>query len=173
MILVLVIGKGSHESYLDLALVSRAFGASAITFCAKDAGDIRSIERAIKGTNSKWGGKFSVFHTKNWKEFINEKKNYLKIYLTMYGLPMKKLEYQIRTYKNILLIVSFTEAIKPLYRAADFNISITAQPHTCASAISVFLHNFYNGRELALHFENAGYKVVPEEHSIHIQKSKG
>ncbi len=172
MISILVIGKGNRESYLDLALVSRAFGASSITFCAKDARDIGPISRGISRTNSKWGGKFSVSYAKNWKDFIKEKKNYLKIYLTRYGVPMKKLEYQVRTYKNVLLIVSFTEAIRPLYKAADFNISITAQPHTSASSIAVFLHDFYNGRELAMHFENARYKIVPEEHGIHVQKSK-
>ena len=103
---VLAIGKGSRESYLDLALVSRAFGASFINFCNNDHKDIAYVSRTVSSLNNKWGGKFSVSRSGTWRGYVNEKKNYIKIYLTRYGVPMKSMEYRIRTYKNILLIVS-------------------------------------------------------------------
>jgi len=40
-----------------------------------------------------------------------------------------------------------------------------------SAAISIFLHDFYQGRELALHFENAKYKVVPQERGFRIDKT--
>jgi tRNA (cytidine56-2'-O)-methyltransferase len=49
-------------------------------------------------------------------------------------------------------------------------VSITDQPHSSTSAIAVFLHEFYSGRELAMHFENARYKVVPSEQGVHVEK---
>ena len=172
MIWILVIGKGSPEANLDIALTARAFGASSITFLSNSRKPDQNIIRHIKGVNKKWGGKFSISFSNNWKEFLKSKKNYIKIYLTRYGVPIKKVEYALKTYKNILIVVSMTESIKSLYKNCDFNVSITTQPHTCASSIAVFLHNFYNGRELAMHFENAKYKVVPEEHNIHVEKFK-
>lgn len=172
MIWVLVVGKSSYEHNLDLCLVARAFGASNITFGLKDKTGVKRLIRYCKLVDKNWGGRFAVSSTNNWKGFIKDKKNYLKVYLTRYGIPIKKMEYQIRTYKNVLVVVSTSESIKELYKATDFNLSITAQPHSCASSISVFLHDFYNGRELAMHFENAKYKIAPEEHGVRIQKSK-
>ncbi len=169
---MLVVGRSSYEDELSLFMVARAFGAGSITFYPEDRRIMRKLSRKCKALNRDWGGSFSYSFTDNWKRFIDEKKNYLKVYLTRYGLPMKNIGYQVRTYKNLLIIVSEKEDIKPLYKVADFNLSITAQPHSCASAIGVFLHDFYQGRELAMHFENARYKVNPEQHGISIKKEK-
>ena len=172
MIWVLVVGRASGETSLDLCLVARAFGASSITFAPGPKANASGLVRYSSALNRKWGGRFSITFAKDWKRFISEKKNYVKIYLTRYGIPIKKVEYTLKTYKNILIIVSMSESVKSLYKACDFNVSITNQPHTSASAIAVFLHNFYNGRELAIRFENAAYKVVPSEHDIHVEKAR-
>ncbi len=172
MITVLVVGKTGYEHKLDLCMVARAFGASSITFSPDDKESSKRLERACKALRRDWGGVFAVSSTNNWKGFMKDKKNYLKVYLTRYGIPVKKLGYQIRTYKNVLVVVSIKESVKQLYKAADFNMSITTQPHSCASAIAVFLHSFYDGRELAMHFENARYRITPDDHGIRIQKEK-
>jgi tRNA (cytidine56-2'-O)-methyltransferase len=172
VIWVLVIGKSSHETKLDLCLVARAFGASNISFAESNKSNDRKLSRYCDNINGKWGGKFSVSFFKDWKKFLDTKKNYVKVYLTRYGLPVKKVEYALKTYKNILIMVSMSESVKSLYKTSDFNVSITTQPHSSASSIAIFLHNFYDGRELAMHFENAKYKIIPEEHDIHIEKSK-
>ena len=170
LISVLVVGRSDYEDELSLCMVARAFGASTITFCPEDKSIMRKLSRKCKALNRDWGGAFSFSFTNDWKRFVKEKKNYLKVYLTRYGMPMKKIGYQVRTYKNVLIIVSEKETIKQLYKAADFNLSITTQPHSCASAIGVFLHDFYQGRELAIHFENARYKVSPEQHGMKVEK---
>lgn len=69
----------------------------------------------------------------------------------------------LKTYKNLLLIVTLKEEVNPIQRIADFSISVSSQPHCSAAAIAIFLHEFYNGRELAMHFENAQYKLVHKE----------
>jgi tRNA (cytidine56-2'-O)-methyltransferase len=173
MISVLVLGKSSYDSCIDICMISRAFGASNITFFPSKGSAIEAkLKRSIKQANKKWGGNFSVYFCNNWEKFIKEKRNYLKIYLTRYGMPIIKMRYRISTYKNILLITSFSESIKAAYDAADFNISISSQPHTCGSSIAIFLHDFYQGRELAMRFENPKYKVVPSQHGVEIKPNK-
>lgn len=96
--------------------------------------------------------------------------NYKKVYLTRYGVPLQDVIGTLRTYKNLLLIVTSKEAFHPAYTKADFSVSITTQPHSSASATAVFLHEFYSGRELAMRFENARYKILPSENGAHVQK---
>ncbi len=165
---MLVIGKGSYESNMDLCLAARAFGAQSVTFAT---GKSPRFARQFARLNRKWGGDFAVDFTDDWKGFIAGKKNYKSIYLTRYGTPINKLKYSLKTYKNILLIVTLTEAYKNLYKMSDFNVSITTQPHCSTAAIAIFLHLFYEGRELAMHFENAQYKVIPEDHRVHVEKA--
>ena len=166
---VLVIGKNTFENNMDICLSARAFGASNVTFVTKRN---PRLERHFKSLNKKWGGSFFVSFTNNWKNFLMEKKNYKIVYLTRYGVPITKVEYSLKTYKNILLVVTQTEGVKNLYKMADFNISITSQPHCSSAAIALFLHHFYEGRELAMHFENAKFKVIPEERRIHVERVK-
>ena len=133
------------------------------------AGIIRYVNKLEK----KWGGRFRVSFLKSYKDAFKKAANYKKVYLTRYGMPLNKLTYTLNTYKNIMLIVSYTEAPSKLLNGlADFNVSVTDQPHCSAPAIAVFLHDFYRGRELAMHFENAKYKVIPKEHGVGIEKIK-
>ncbi|MGC8478429.1 MAG: hypothetical protein ACP5NE_00670 [Candidatus Micrarchaeia archaeon] len=156
MISVLVIGKGSYENCKDLALTARAFGAQSVTFTMRAN---RKLANYIKRTNSRWGGKFDVYFEKNWNEVIERSKNYEKVYLTLGGVPINKMIYRIRTYKNIMLIVTLQGRERDFGQFADFNVSITNQPHSTISSVAVFLHMFYSGRELAIRFNNAKYKI--------------
>ncbi len=166
---VLVIGKNGYESNVDISLAARAFGAQNITFVDRKN---QKLVRQIQALNRKWGGNFAINFSDDWKREIEAKKNYKVVYLTRYGVPMHKNQYAIKTYKNILLVVTLSENFKNLFGMSDFNVSITTQPHCSAAAIAVFLHNFFEGRELAMHFENAQFKVVPEERKIHIERTK-
>ncbi|MGC8648605.1 MAG: tRNA (cytidine(56)-2'-O)-methyltransferase [Candidatus Micrarchaeia archaeon] len=167
MITVLVLGKNSYERNLDIALTARAFGASEVVYTSnKD----QKLIKQVKNIVNKWGGVFSVDFIKNWKKYIKEKKNYKTIYLTMYGKPLNSTTSFVRDYKNLIIIVSSADVNKSLLQTADFNVSITNQPHCETSAIAIFLHHFYEGRELAIHFENAKYKIVPAERNIKVTR---
>ena len=172
MIKVVLVGRMEKSKLIDVALTARAFGASELIATQKEQKDKLYITKYFKEINDDWGSSFKVSFDSNWKKLILERNNnYKTIYLTKYGSSIKKSEYAISTYKNIMLIVSTTDNIKELYDMADFNISLTTQPHTIISSIAVFLNMYYKGRELAMHFENAKYKIIPENHGIHITKS--
>lgn len=167
LIHVLVIGKGSYENNLYLALTARALGASAITITGRKD---RKILKHISSTNRKWGGRFSVSFTNDYRKILKGSNRYKKVYLTRYGLPLNKFSYVLRTYKNILLIVTLRENPGTIHNLSDFNISISDQPHSASASVAIFLHDFFGGRELAMHFENAKYKVVPKERGVDIEK---
>jgi tRNA (cytidine56-2'-O)-methyltransferase len=149
-------------------MVARAFGASELIFSSKK--DPR-LTKLVRSNNKKWGGSFSVGFEPDYMKVLDSNNNYKSVYLTRYGMPLQDVIGTLRTYKNLVLIVTNKEAFGPAYTKADFSVSITAQPHSSVSAIAVFLHEFYSGRELAMRFENARYKVIPSEQGAHIEES--
>ena len=170
MISILAIGRYSYLNSLDLCLTARALGASEVIFTRKKE---PKIIRYVNRLEKNWGGKFNVSFVKSYKNALAGTTNYVKVYLTRYGTPLNKLAYTLNTYKNIMLIVSYTEAqSKLLDGLADFNVSISDQQHCSIASIAIFLHDFYRGRELAMHFENAKYKIIPNEHGASIEKIK-
>jgi tRNA (cytidine56-2'-O)-methyltransferase len=169
---VLAVGSSTYSTSLDLCLTSRALGASEIIFIGKKSDS--KILHYMESLNKKWGGRFKVKFTKSSKEALKSASKYAKVYLTRYGMPLQEKSYTLRTYKNMLLIVTLQDKdeMNPMHKIADFNISVSSQPHCSAAAIAIFLHEFYNGRELAMHFENAQFKLVPHEHEVEIKKLK-
>jgi len=168
MICILIIGKGSFENYIEMIMTARAFGASSLILTDKRN---ERLARYAKGLCNKWGGVFDVYFTNDWRRVLKEKRNYKSVYLTRFGMPINSKLSMIKTYKNLIVIVTMNETYKPIFERSDFNVSITPQPHTNASAIATFLYTFYTGRELALRFKNAKLKVAPSEHSIHIERT--
>jgi tRNA (cytidine56-2'-O)-methyltransferase len=166
---VLAVGRSTYSKSLDLCLTARALGASEITIVGKK--EPRLI-RHMNGLNKKWGGRFKVQFAKNYKEVLTSMPKYAKVYLTRYGMPLHDKSYTLKTYKNLVVIVTHKDEINPIHKLADFNVSISSQPHCSAAAVAIFLHEFYNGRELAMHFENAELKLVPQEHGVEIKKTK-
>ena len=167
MITAMAIGKFNEQEINAIITSSRAFGASNLILTQeKDRGIIDFCRKL----NSKWGGNFYIEFTKDWMSEIKSRKMYKVVYLTQFGIQINKRINVIRTYRNLILIVTKNDPNKEIMEVSDFNVSITGQPHTCSAAMSIFLHDFYQGRELALHFENAKYKVVPQERGFRIDK---
>jgi len=150
-----------------MCLTARALGASEIIFTR---GRETKISHYMGNLEREWGGTFKVSFNSDYRKVMDEANMYKKVYLTRYGTPLRKMMYPIKTYKNIMLIVSSVKASSPsLHELADFNVSVTDQPHCGSAAIAIFLHEFYQGRELAVHFENSKYKVIPKEHGINVE----
>lgn len=164
---VLAVGSGTHQESLDLCLTARAFGAAEITLVGRND---PKLLKYMNGLNKKWGGSFRVKFVKNYKDALKSASKYTKVYLTRFGMALQSKSYILKTYKNMVLIVSTKDVSKQLHQIADYNISISTQPHCGAAAIAIFLHEFYNGRELAMHFENAKLKLVPSEHGIGVKR---
>ena len=140
-----------------VALTARALGADEIILSGeKDQGILKSIQDII----DRWGGDFKVFYEKNWKSLL---KSYEVIHLTMYGEPIQKQILKIRKSKKDKLIVVGSEKVpSEIYKLADYNIAVTNQPHSEVAALSIFLHELFQGKELNKKFKGK-IKVVPQK----------
>jgi tRNA (cytidine56-2'-O)-methyltransferase len=139
-------------------LVSRAFGAKAIFYSGEKD---KALEESVKGVVREWGGPFEIKHVKNWRTFV---KNFRgkKIHLTMYGLPVQKRISEIRKTRQLLIIIGGEKVPGDIYQFADFNISVTSQPHSEVAALALFLHEDLQGKELGKRFQKARRRIVPQ-----------
>ncbi len=110
-----------------------------------------------------WGGKFRVSYEKDWKKFIKKWKGKV-VHLTVYGMPIQEKIEDIEKSKDDLLIVIGGEKVPPeIYKLADWNISITNQPHSEIAALAIFLDKLFKGGELYKRFAEGTIRVEPEE----------
>lgn len=145
-----------------LFLTARAFGADGAFYSGQK--DER-IERSMEKVNESWGGNFEVKYVQNWRKVTKEWKKHggEVIHLTMYGLPAQKTIEQIsESPKDKLLVVGGAKVPGEIYELADWNVSITSQPHSEISALSVFLHMLFGGEEFSVAFKGAKMKIVPQ-----------
>jgi len=149
-----------------VALVARAFGASSITYTGQhDSG----LEDSVKRICDRWGGKapaghFSITYEKSAIPFIKRKKKegFAIIHTTMYGLPVQEKLSELKQ-KKLLIVVGSEHVPGQVYQLADLNIAVTSQPHSEVAGLALFLHEFFQGRELARKFPKAKLKVIPQE----------
>lgn len=148
------------------ALVARAFGANGICYSGqKDPGLERSVRKVVKN----WGGNFQIKYVKNWKKFLEDWPG-RTVHLTMYGLPVEKAIRKIRQTKRVLVVIGGEKVPGEVYKLADFNVSVTQQPHSEISALSIFLDRYFQGKELSLKFKGR-LKIVPQERGKKVIKA--
>jgi len=145
-----------------LFLTARAFGASKVIYSGQRD---QKMEEKIRKVTKDWGGTFTVEYEKDWKQTIKRWKARTGtiIHLTFYGLPMQNVIQEIReSAKNTFIIVGGAKVSRIVYQLSDWNVSVTSQPHSEISALSVFLHELFQGRELLKIFKNAKLKIIPQ-----------
>jgi tRNA (cytidine56-2'-O)-methyltransferase len=143
-----------------VCLTSRAFGASKIVYSGdKD----ESLESSVKKVVESWGGDFSISYEKDYSKTIKRFKNdkFTIVHLTMYGLPLQDEINSIKSFKDVLVVVGGEKVPSSVYRLADYNISVTSQPHSEIAALTLFLDKYYNSKELTLEFKDAKLKIKP------------
>ncbi|MCX6801468.1 MAG: tRNA (cytidine(56)-2'-O)-methyltransferase [Candidatus Diapherotrites archaeon] len=143
-------------------LVARALGANRIIICgARD----ESVERSVADVNKRWGGQFGIEFIEDWKKELKElkKKKFKLVHLTMYGLPVQKVGKKLQKLGKIVAIIGSQKVEREIYELADFNVSVTQQPHSEIAALAVFLDRLQNGKELAKKFGGAKIRVVPSK----------
>ena len=146
-----------------IGLVARAFGADGIII--SDISD-SAVEESILDIRDRFGGDFFVemgekWHTilKNWKSSRGE-----IIHLTMYGIPIPQIIEKIRgSQKQKLIVVGASKVPRDVYEIADYNVSITSQPHSEVAALAIFLDYLFQGSEFGLKFQDAKMEVIPSE----------
>lgn len=161
-IYILKLGHRAHRDRrvaTHCCLVSRAFGAQKIYYSGqKDS----KMEGSVRKVVSNWGGPFKIQHTKSHKPLIKNFKGKV-VHLTVYGLPIQTKIKEIRKHKNLLIVVGGEKVPPEVYQLADYNIAVTGQPHSEIAALSIFLHEYFQGKELVKKFKKAKLKVVPQE----------
>jgi tRNA (cytidine56-2'-O)-methyltransferase len=142
-----------------LALVARAFGAHEAWFDTKD----ENLERKIAQVNETFGGSFAVRTGVDLLNALREAKKecYCVVHLTMYGIPLPQVIEEIRSKDKLLVLVGGPKVPKYFYEVADYNVSITSQPHSEVAAVAVFLDWFYKGDEFNFKFKGGRIEIEP------------
>jgi tRNA (cytidine56-2'-O)-methyltransferase len=147
-------------------LASRAFGAQRMIFSGEQ--DEKLLE-SLRSATEAWGGPFSVSYEKNWKKVIRNFKG-AKVHLTFYGLPLQDVIGKIRKQRDVLLIVGSQKVPGEVYGLADYNVAVTSQPHSEVSALAIFLHEYFQGRELGKKFRGAKLRIMPSERGKDVRR---
>jgi tRNA (cytidine56-2'-O)-methyltransferase len=145
-----------------LLLAARAFGADRSFYSGQRD---EKIERSVEKVTKSWGGAFEVEYAEDWKKAVKKWKEDAGevVHLTVYGLPVQDVIGKlIASPKDKLVLVGGAKVPGAVYELADWNVSVTSQPHSEVSALSVFLHELFEKRELSMPFGNAGIRVVPQ-----------
>jgi tRNA (cytidine56-2'-O)-methyltransferase len=142
-------------------LVSRALGADAIVYSGDHDG--KMVEGVMKVT-SQFGGSFAASYNPSWRRVLEEfkRRKFTIVHLTAYGMPLQEKIPAIRG-KDVLVVVGSEKVPGEVYHTADYNISVGNQPHSEIAALALFLHEYFEGKELEKEFGNAKVKIIPQE----------
>ncbi len=142
-----------------LLLAARAFGASRAYYTGEHDD---SLEESIRKVVADWGGDFTLEYADGWRG-VFEKWEGKIVHLTMYGVPFQEATREIREDPSPkLVVVGGAKVPGEVYGAAHWNVSVTGQPHSEVSALALFLHELYEGKELDLNFPGARLKTIPQ-----------
>ncbi len=144
-----------------VCLTARAFGANKVILSGDE--DTKLMEN-VRDVVKRWGGDFKVDYKKNYDNLIDEWKNNGGeiVHLTMYGSQVQEMVDDIKiSPKNKLIVVGGARVPTKVYKHADWNVSVTTQPHSEVSSLAVFLHMLFDGKEFDKEFEGGKMKVVP------------
>lgn len=147
-----------------VCLTARAFGANGIILSGEHD---KKIMENVESVVERWGGDFKISYNKNYMNVIEEwqRKGGEVIHLTMYGVQANTKIAEIKeSKKDKLIVVGGSRVPTKVYKKADWNISITNQPHSEVSSLAIFQHLLMEGKEFDLEFTDGKMEIVPEEH---------
>lgn len=116
-----------------VALVARAFGASKIYYTGqKDDVMENSVRKVVKNH----GGDFDIEYLKSYKSLFKDK---TVVHLTWKGDDFEKKVKEIGKKDNVLVVVGGEKVPPEIYKLAQYNLSVTKEPHSEVGALAVFL----------------------------------
>ncbi|MDD1678362.1 MAG: tRNA (cytidine(56)-2'-O)-methyltransferase [Methanomicrobiales archaeon] len=141
-----------------VGLAARAFGADGMYLAARDQGVVDSISDVVQ----RWGGIFFIQDGITWKSCVRRWKEEggTVVHLTMYGQPFTQALEEIRQHSRILVVVGAEKVPGELYGVADYNLSVSNQPHSEISSLAVFLDHLYQGKELDRNYPDAPMRIT-------------
>jgi len=146
--------KRDDRASMHVALVARALGAQRIIYCGQKDSE---LEERVKKVTNEWGGNFTIEYFEDWTGFVKSFDGSF-VHLTMYGNPVQNKLEEIKTQKKIIVLVGSQKVPGEAYELADYNISVTNQPHSEIAALAVFLDRLQDSKELELNF--GGKKTI-------------
>ncbi len=148
-----------ERTLTHLCLVSRALGAE--TIFLEDAEN--DVMKTLEEVNRTWGGSFEAVLGSGWRKVIQESKKEGRkvVHLTMYGLPLQDVVEDLRGQDKLLLVVGGPKVPGRVYQQADYNVSVTSQPHSEVAALAIALHEIQNGEELKRAFRGSKLRILP------------
>ncbi len=155
-----------------IALVARAFGARSMAYSGQhDEGMQESVERLVE----QWGGQFTISYQPKYKQYVKQRKEdgFTVAHLSMYGIPLPETVPKMRNCGKLLIIVGSEHVPPEIYHLADYNISVTNQPHSEVAALAMVLDRLMEGKELKREFD-ANFKgkirIEPSEKGKNVKK---
>jgi tRNA (cytidine56-2'-O)-methyltransferase len=142
-----------------VALTARALGADGMYLAANDPGVKKSVDSVV----ARWGGEFFVENNVSWRRCITDWKarGGAVAHLTMYGLRMTDVIDEVRNFGDLLVVVGAEKVPGDVFGLADYNISVTTQPHSEISSLALFLDHLFEGRELNREYPDALMRITP------------
>ena len=142
-----------------VGLAARAFGADGMYLAADDPG----VAGSLRDVTARWGGDFFVEDGISWKTCVRswKERGGTVVHLTMYGLPLGKVIGEIRGKEQILVVVGAEKVPGEMYGLADYNVSVTSQPHSEVSGTAVFLDHLFEGAEFDRTYPDAELRIEP------------
>ncbi len=143
------------------ALVSRTFGANQFYYSGIEDEKLRN---GIEKISKKWGGDFKVNYLTTPLSFVRKfklEKDSIVIHLTMYGMPVSKVIPKIKLNKNILFIVGGPKVPRAYYEVADYNVSVTNQPHSEVAALAISLYLLDPEKLDQNDYEGSNIQIIP------------
>lgn len=155
-----------------VCLTARAFGADKVILSGEhDKHIIGSAQKVVEN----WGGDFQVEYQKSYRPVIKEhkEKGFEIIHLTMYGKHVEDVVPTIRdNNRDKLIIVGGSRVPTDVYEAADWNLSVTNQPHSEVAALAICLHYMMDGEELKTVYDDGKMQIVPNNEHKEVIKNE-
>jgi tRNA (cytidine56-2'-O)-methyltransferase len=141
-----------------VGLTARALGAQGMFLATPDKGVVQSI----RDVADRWGGDFFCLDNVKWRSCIRDWKAQggTVVHLTMYGLNLPDVIDDVKAHGKILVIVGAEKVPGEIYGLADYNIAVTAQPHSEISSLALFLDHFFSGQEFRNEFPGAHIRII-------------
>lgn len=155
-----------------VCLTARAFGADKVILSGeRDKHIIESVESVVEN----WGGNFQVEYKEKFLPVIKEHKRngFEIIHLTMYGKHVEEIIPTIRDNgKDKLIIVGGSRVPTEVYELADWNLSVTNQPHSEVAALAICLHYVMDAKELDITYDDGKMQIIPNNEHKEVIKNK-
>jgi tRNA (cytidine56-2'-O)-methyltransferase len=119
--------------------------------------------QTLRDVVERWGGDFTVRDGISWRQCIREWKvsGGTVVHLTMYGLRLSDAVGELRGMDRILLVAGAEKVPGEVYGLADYNISVSTQPHSEISGVAIFLDRLFLGETMDREYPGAPMRIVP------------